>query len=595
MTRAERAGVETTAHTYTRLLSHLRVEGRMEEAGALQREMARRGIEPNEYTDRVLKRTATELSRHRISVLGRLLAAGETAKAWELFDGLLERGHADEHALTTMLKACPSSQEQRALVSRAEQAGLVPDTFTFNLLLGKLYVEGRTEEAEALHRDMVQRGVQPDEYTAKLLGEEPEEVLNKQHTVQLGRLLKAGEKAKAWELFDGLLERGHADEYHLTTMLKACRSSEEQQMLVQRAKDAGVATALPTYNLLLGQLRYEGRSEEVEALQRDMAQRGIEPNESTAKTVTRAAELHGKMRTAELVRLLEAGETAKAWELFDGLLGRGHANEHHLTVMLKTGLSMDEQRALVQRAEEADVATGVSTYTLLLSSARVQGRMEEAAALQRVMARRGIEPNDYTAKVMARSSEVLAKQRTSELGRLLKAGETSRAWELFDSLLERGRAGEYHLTTMLKACHDCEQMVELVTRAEQAGVRTAAPTFTLLLANAQFEGRTKDMAALQREMARRGIEPDSFTADVLSRTPEVLSRQRTAKLVRLLRAGERSRAWALFDGLLERGHADAIQYNVMMAACSTAAEKRFLEQRSTKNKLLRTRRKQRKK
>ena len=50
------------------------------------------------------------------------------------------------------------------------------------------------------------------------------------------------------------------------------------------------------------------------------------------------------MRTTELVRLLEAGETAKAWELFDGLLGRGHANEHHLTVMLKTGLSMDEQR-----------------------------------------------------------------------------------------------------------------------------------------------------------------------------------------------------------------------------------------------------------
>ena len=191
--------------------------------------------------------------------------------------------------------------------------------------------------------------------------------------------------------------------------------------------------------------------------------------------------------------------------------------------------------------------------------------------------------------------EVLAKQRTSELGRLLKAGETSRAWELFDSLLERGRAGEYHLTTMLKACHDCEQMVELVTRAEQAGVRTAAPTFTLLLANAQFEGRTKDTAALQREMARRGIEPDSFTADVLSRTPEVLSRQRTAKLVRLLKAGERSRAWALFDGLLERGHADAIQYNVMMAACTTAAEKLFLEQRSTKNKLVRTRRKKRKK
>ena len=164
---------------------------------------------------------------------------------------------------------------------------------------------------------------------------------------------------------------------------------------------------------------------EAEALQREMARRGIEPNEYTDRVLKRTATELSRHRISVLGRLLTAGETAKAWELFDGLLGRGHANEHHLTVMLKTGLSMDEQRALVQRAEEADVATGVSTYTLLLSSARVEGRMEEAAALQQVMARRGIEPNDYTAKVMARSSEVLAKQRTSELGRLLKAGETS--------------------------------------------------------------------------------------------------------------------------------------------------------------------------
>ena len=587
MTRAELAGVKTAAPTYTFLLSGLRVEGRTEEAEALLREMAQRGIEPNGFTDRVLARTAEELSRQRTSVLGRLLKAGETSRAWELFDGLLERGHADEHHLTTMLKACTGSEEQRALVSRAEQAGLEPDTFTYNLLLGKLYVEGRTEEAEALQRDMAQRGIRPDEYTAKVLGENPEEVLTKQCTAQLGRLLKAGETTKAWELFDGLLERGHADEYHLTTMLKACLGSEEQRALVQRAEEAGVTTTLPTYNLLLGSLRVEGRSEEAEALQREMAQRGIEPNERTTKALSRAADLHGKKHTAHLRRLLEAGETSRASELFDGLLGRGHANEHHLTVMLKTCPSIDEQRALVQRAEEAGVATAVATYTYLLGSARVEGRTEEAEALQQVMARRGIEPNEYTVKVMERSSKVLAKQRTSELGRLLRAGETSRAWELFDGLLERGRAGEYHLMTMLKACSGCEQQVELVTRAEQAGMTTAAPTFTFLLGSAQLEGRTKDTAALQREMARRGIMPNAYTAKVLGRTPDLLSRQRTTELWRLLKAGERSRAWELFDGLLERGHANKVQYNVMLAACTTAAEKLTLGKRA-KDKLVAT-------
>ena len=131
-----------------------------------------------------------------------------------------------------------------------------------------------------------------------------------------------------------------------------------------------------------------------------MAQRGIEPNERTTKALSRAAHMHGKNRTVDLLRLLEAGETNRAWELFDGLLERGHANEHHLTVMLKTCPSIDEQRALVQRAEEAGVATAVSTYTFLLGSARVEGRTEEAEALQQVMARRGIEPNEYTAKVL---------------------------------------------------------------------------------------------------------------------------------------------------------------------------------------------------
>ena len=35
-----------------------------------------------------------------------------------------------------------------------------------------------------------------------------------------------------------------------------------------------------------------------------------------------------------------------------------------------------------------------------------------------------------------------------------------------------------------------------MTRAEQAGVTTAAPTFTVLLGSALLEGRTKDTAVM---------------------------------------------------------------------------------------------------
>ena len=107
--------------------------------------------------------------------------------------------------------------------------------------------------------------------------------LARQRTLLLGRLLKAGDAHTAWDMFEGLLEEGHAGEYHLTTMLKACFTSEEQRALVSRAEEAGVATAVVTYNFLLDTLRVEGRAEEVQALQREMARRGIDTNEQTAK------------------------------------------------------------------------------------------------------------------------------------------------------------------------------------------------------------------------------------------------------------------------------------------------------------------------
>jgi len=59
----------------------------------------------------------------------------------------------------------------------------------------------------------------------------------------LNRLVKAGDTHRAWELFDGLLERGHADTYHLTSMLKACATSDERDALTERA--AGKGLSLP--------------------------------------------------------------------------------------------------------------------------------------------------------------------------------------------------------------------------------------------------------------------------------------------------------------------------------------------------------------
>ena len=118
---------------------------------------------------------------------------------------------------------------------------------------------------------------------------------------------------------------------------------------MSRAEGSGVVPAASTRNMLLSALQVEGRTEEMEALQQEMAQRGIQPNERTAKVLARSGEDVSKLRTAKLVRLLKEGETRLAWKLFNGLLGRGLADEHQLRTMLKWGCSTQAQRATLNK------------------------------------------------------------------------------------------------------------------------------------------------------------------------------------------------------------------------------------------------------
>ena len=62
----------------------------------------------------------------------------------------------------------------------------------------------------------------------------------------------------------------------------------------------------------------------------------------------------------------------------------------------------------------------------LLSSQLVEGHADEAEALLLLMARRGIEQDEHTAAVLARTQERLSKRRMWLLVRMLKEGETSR-------------------------------------------------------------------------------------------------------------------------------------------------------------------------
>ena len=379
--------------------------------------------------------------------LKRLAAEGDVAGTHALFDGLLERGQASCYHLNLVLKACRgSSVEQKALVERAEVHGVVPNVATFTMMLSLLRFEGREEEAREMLAEMERRGIEPNERTRMALSRSGED-LSKLRAAELQRLLAAGDTVGAQALFDGLLERGLANSFQLGIMLMLCSSSTEQKALVERVEARGVAPEVSTFNMILRQLRFEGREEEAREMLAEMEQRGVEPNERTRATLSRSDDILSRQRASRLQQLLAEGDAVGAQALFDGLLERGHANVFQLGIMLLNRDS-SEQRALLERAEAHGLAPGVSTFNVMLSRLLLEGREEEAREIQMEMERRGIEADKHTEAALSRSEEELSKHRTAQLKRLVATGDMAGAEAFLDVLVSRMVANDYQLAAV---------------------------------------------------------------------------------------------------------------------------------------------------
>ena len=244
-------------------------------------------------------------------------------------------------------------------------------------------------------------------------------------------------------LFARLLKNRKVDLYQLGVMLKACGSSEEQRALFYRAEAAGAESDVSTFNLMLGQLRFEGREEAARELQAEMARRGIEANGRTQAVLSRPGEELSRQRSAKLQQLLEVSDEATALALFGRLLASGQADAYQLGVMLKMCGSSEEQRALFSRAEAGGVEPNVSTFNQMLGQLRLEGREEDAHELQTEMAQRRINPDKRTRAVLSRTAAMLSRQRSEALQRLRAAGDEAGAGTLYDVLVANGVADRY--------------------------------------------------------------------------------------------------------------------------------------------------------
>ena len=367
MRQAERAGVSLTTWCYNSLMMQLQVEGRTEELGAVVKAMEVADVPFDDYTHYTLEEVSLDdLSRMRRAQLLRLLERNlpsAITAAWALFDGLLERGLADEHQLNVMLtRACDGSAEQRELNARCEETGMALTAMAFNPLLATLQVEGCADELDAILNEMDERGVERNERTERALElATATEQISRMRTSKLTKLLRMGQHEAAWALYAQLLERGAADSHNVATMsMHACDTGAARRALLTEAEAKGVTLSARCYHSLMSQLQLEGREDEMAAVAEKMAEKGLKEAEQRRRIDTKTEDSQGlaRMRGAELVRLLRNRKLDAAWALFDGLLERRLADSLHLQLMLRHACGGDgaKRRDLSQRATEAGVA-----------------------------------------------------------------------------------------------------------------------------------------------------------------------------------------------------------------------------------------------
>ena len=123
-----------------------------------------------------------------------------------------------------MMKTCDTSDQMKEMIETGmAKVGVVPDVFTYNMYVKMLMIEGNVTEAERLVDEvMPSAGLEPDAKTYDALSM-PDEHLSAMRTSKLNKWVNEGGTASvgaAKNLFNLLVERGVADEYHFMVMEK---------------------------------------------------------------------------------------------------------------------------------------------------------------------------------------------------------------------------------------------------------------------------------------------------------------------------------------------------------------------------------------
>merc|ERR1712166_481306 len=283
------AGLKPSGMTYEILVKQLMLEGKYEDARAVQEtEMPSAAIIPTKHTESLFSsyyQQTTKWSRTRLDHLQGFIKSNAVEQADEFFELLKANGVANVFHWTMMQGLCDTSVERCRMIEEMVEAGVKPTFMTYNNLVNQLMIEGKYQEARAVvETEMPAAGVEPNDRTQSVL-EKPEEDLSRMRTKHLQDLLKTNTpetRRQAQVFFEGLTVNRVAKSFQYSIMLTHCDTSAEQRSMMEEMAAAGVQPNFVTYNILANKLMFEGKYQEARAVvDTEMPAAGAEPNDRT--------------------------------------------------------------------------------------------------------------------------------------------------------------------------------------------------------------------------------------------------------------------------------------------------------------------------
>ncbi|PWZ28564.1 Pentatricopeptide repeat-containing protein [Zea mays] len=371
--------------------------------------------------------------------------------------------------------AIPAFRSLRALASAPP-----PPTPVYNRLILAALRESRLDLVEALYKDLLLAGAQPDVFTRNLL---------------LRALCDAGRMELAQRVFEAMPVR---NEFSFGILARGyCRAGRSVDAL--KVLDGMPSMNLVVCNTVVAGFCKEGLVEEAERLVERMRLQGLAPNVVTFNS--------------RISALCKAGRVLDAYRIFkdmqeDWQHGLPRPDQVTFDVMLSGFCDagfVDEARVLVDIMRCGGFLRRVESYNRWLSGLVRNGRVGEAHELLREMAHERIQPNSYTYNIivsgLCKEGKAFDARRVENF---IRSGVMSPDVVTYTSLLHA-----YCSKGNIAAAN------RILDEMAQKGCAPNSFTYNVLLQSLWRAGRTTEAERLLERMSEKGYSLDTAGCNII--------------------------------------------------------------------------------